>query len=443
MMNYEHIKSFLLTILIISSIILTYSIWTYQPDYELLDDQSVNEVTIARKDELSNVISPIKLYYHTDGSHYSLYDVDDVKSTSDVMKSWQLYNLRDPKVYTDAGLDDLLNEQGKVALIYPDQIPFDLFRTFITFEDKDIPVATFDRIVIEEEFTNSDSGMIYFVNTEERRVYGCSIRGRDLEEFMASLGNQQEKWTLSYPLKPSVYETIYLPQEAVEIEKFRYVPQELSPELFKRALFSEPSIVQSNMTATGEEYTDSFNLMKVQRRQQALTYVNPAQEPEQYTASPNLLKKSFDYINTHSGWSDTFYYERVDAYQQLVRFRLYIQGYPVFGDVTRSVMELAWGKDQIYRYERPLYTMGLQLPTEEISVELPSGYEFETWIRKRDDIMLSDVSDVTIGYRLTEENNGQETIFNLEPNWYYLYNGTWLRASIKDDREGEINVGLE
>lgn len=49
-MSYEHIKTIILTILVATSALLTWNLWTYQPNFEPIEKaNTVQEVTIAEK----------------------------------------------------------------------------------------------------------------------------------------------------------------------------------------------------------------------------------------------------------------------------------------------------------------------------------------------------------------------------------------------------------
>jgi regulatory protein YycH of two-component signal transduction system YycFG len=43
-MRYENIKSGILTLLVLVSILLTWNLWTYQPNYETMENNNVVEV---------------------------------------------------------------------------------------------------------------------------------------------------------------------------------------------------------------------------------------------------------------------------------------------------------------------------------------------------------------------------------------------------------------
>ncbi|MCL6573500.1 MAG: hypothetical protein K6T88_17750, partial [Bacillus sp. (in: Bacteria)] len=49
-MKYERLKSAILTLLVLGSILLTWALWTYQPNYDTMEDSNtVAEVALSEK----------------------------------------------------------------------------------------------------------------------------------------------------------------------------------------------------------------------------------------------------------------------------------------------------------------------------------------------------------------------------------------------------------
>ena len=56
-MRYENIKSGILTFLVLVSILLTWNLWTYQPNYETMENSNyVEEVTVSEKQEVQKIV---------------------------------------------------------------------------------------------------------------------------------------------------------------------------------------------------------------------------------------------------------------------------------------------------------------------------------------------------------------------------------------------------
>jgi regulatory protein YycH of two-component signal transduction system YycFG len=58
-MRYETIKTAILSILVLLSILLTWNLWTYQPNYATMEkNNTVAEVTMSEKQEVKKIVRP-------------------------------------------------------------------------------------------------------------------------------------------------------------------------------------------------------------------------------------------------------------------------------------------------------------------------------------------------------------------------------------------------
>ena len=138
---------------------------------------------------------------------------------------------------------------------------------------------------------------------------------------------------------------IYLPENETELVSYQYLTRPLNAEKLKDALFSDPSRVQKDDSAIGEEYKDASNLMKVNNDSNMILYVDLAEEETQAINSNDLLQKSINFVNEHGGWTDNYHYVALDNEQKAVLFRLYLVGYPIFSENSDvSELRLEWGK---------------------------------------------------------------------------------------------------
>ena len=60
----ETIKSIILLLLIALSIIFTFSIWTYSPNYETIEETSTIDISIGKKKTIDEIIKPYKMVFN-------------------------------------------------------------------------------------------------------------------------------------------------------------------------------------------------------------------------------------------------------------------------------------------------------------------------------------------------------------------------------------------
>ena len=93
----------------------------------------------------------------------------------------------------------------------------------------------------------------------------------------------------------------------------------------------------------------------------------------------------------------------------------------------------------MYRYYRPLYTIHVADRWKTQEVQLASGQSIYDFLSTSTDTNMNSIDDVLMGYYLSRDDD--QFLFNLEPSWYYLESGSWVRVS--PDLLGGAKFGLE
>ncbi|WP_433745964.1 YycH family regulatory protein [Falsibacillus pallidus] len=442
-MRYETIKSILLTVLVITSIVLTWNLWTYQPDYEVANPNNLfREVTISDKKEASSLIKPSKIFFHQNDAHYGTFNGVEMNRIVDEMKKWTFYDFRNiTSSVTRSELLDIQHSNGKVQILFPDEVPITLYKGALKFEETKIPSVTFNEIVINLSNIQKES-VVYFISNEPNsyKVYECNIRANYLTNFQNTFAQEAPAKYISYfPHDINDHQTIYLPKTRIDLTMLRYYMTEIDVNKFKNALFSDPSDVRKSQLANLEEFTDGSSLMRVNKLTNYFSYINPAEESNLTDSPHELIQKSIDFINGHAGWTDQYHYFSLNSDTSMVSFLLYKNGLPVFNDEGMSEITEYWGKDEIYKYMRPNFTLDVSLPWA-LKVTLPSGYEVLDYLKNNPDIKPKLLQDFTIGYKLSRDPQNPQTVV-LEPSWYYMDSGSWIRLSINN--AGGTSGGLE
>lgn len=440
-MRYENIKSAILTILVLLSIVLTWNLWTYQPDYETMKNSNVvAEVSISEKQEVQKIIRPDQVLYHIKGEHYGTTNSTDLDKMVKQMSQWSFSALKN-----DSGkvgnVDDLAHANGNVELIFPGEVPIALYRSVLNFEERKLPDFNFDRIIINAENSGKDNGIVYFASSQHQQVYTSHISATFLRDFNRNYYKNAVRLLRYFSYKASSKRTIFLPESTTVMNEYKYLPVTLDSEVFKEALFSDPSFVQKNLVPQGEEYTNGSSKMNVYYDTNMLSYVNPTAESGFSTNAYDLVKKSIDFVNEHGGWTDPYRYVSKDEANQSVIFRLYsLEGYPVFNNQGNSEIKEVWGKNDINQYVRPDISMELPLKSETQKITIPSGHEILKYLQSKKDFKPELLNGMTLGYRM-QRDEVEGRLILLEPAWFYLYNNKWTEITMDDS--GGLGHGLE
>ncbi|MFB6466477.1 YycH family regulatory protein [Cytobacillus sp. Hz8] len=439
-MSYEKIKSVILAILVILSGTLTWSLWTYQPNYETIENgETVKEVSLSEKRDAKKIIKADRIFYHHENGLVGTINPAEIDRTFKELSRWTFSDFEDESSKIK-NIPSFVQRVGMAEIIFPSHIPFNLYKNFLDIKGKD-PDFHFDRIVIDVKNMKKEEGFVYFIDYQNQKVERSRVNSSFINVFKNNYYKpslSSKKFNSYTSAKLTKKQNIYIRETESTYPTRSYLIEELSSNKFKNALFNNPSFVQKNYILTGEEYTDGLTLMRVNVDKHIISYLDPAAEEDYTINKEDLLQQSIDFVNNHGGWTDNFRYAEMDESTQTVLFRLYENnGLPVFSDEGMSEILQVWGQNNIYKYVRNNFT--LDLVTDQTDKTLLSGNEVLEQLKKEKGFKPELLTDLVIGY--TMSNDSQNLLLKLEPFWYYHYDNKWIQ--VKDQNQGGIKHGLE
>ena len=440
-MRYENIKSTILILLVLGSIVLTWNLWTYQPNYDTMENSNtVAEVTVSEKQEVEKIIRPDQVLFHQKGENYGTSNANELDKIIKELGRWSFY---DVKSYNNKGVNikELTHGNGNTEILFPGDVPIELYRSVLNFQDKKIPSFNFRRIIINVEDSEKENGIVYFVSSDYQQIYVSHISPANLAEFARNFYKNATRFQRYFSFEASEGRTIFLPEGETEMMAYKYLPVMLNSDEFKEALFSDPSFVQKSFVSQAEEYTNGFSKMTVNYDTNMLLYVNPTTENHYNETSYDLVKRSIDFVNDHGGWTDPYRFVSQNELDHSVTFRLYSRdGYPVFSKSGSSEVREIWGRDKINKYIRPSLELKLPLTSEMQKVVLPSGQDVLKFLQSKKNFKPELLEQLTLGYQM-ERDSKEERLILLEPTWFYRYDKTWGQITLED--LGGSKHGLE
>lgn len=424
-MNYETIKSFILIVLVGISFLLSFILWSYQPNYDNVYDTSyVNEVDIGGSERVkSELIEPKEIIFHVGDKVFSFISPMNQQAFFKDLASWVIY---DSKVIEG---NERVDAELFVELIFPSEIPIEIITNLFSLNEQiEVSDWSFERVFITlNEATQSLEIAIQSVNGQKQIV--GTIEKTDAYQYLLSYLSDN----------PDVHENIafgdenrpiYVPKNKVTFASQTLAASSIEPELFINTLFSDPSYVTPNI---GEAYfTDGQRGMRIQHDGRLLEFFNPIQDNFERLTNDELLDVSIKHINNHKGWTNSFLLENMNSALNNIRYRLHYEGYPVFDYLNISVIEQEWREQELYQYNRPLIRIGNLLNMNE--VELPSGEQVIDTLKNDASINVDLIQDIQVGYFLRYLDDTHS--LTLDPSWYILYHGEWMRFNISDYQNG-------
>lgn len=430
-MRYETLKSIVLFILVAMSVVLTWSLWTYQPKYEFLDSSNVHSIMIAAQKDTTQLIKPSRVLLHKDGLHYGSQSKGMIDSTISELSTWNFYDVGTGKVFKPHQIAEIQNGDDRIVIDYPDKIPFEIYKGIIQVEDP-TPNASFDHIVILSPDRSKEVTSVYFISTEDNRVYESHINPDRLEILFTKTEQNLDQMIEYQELTLPDERVIYVPKDHVQMTRYKYYPETIEPKKFKDALFRNPNKVRRDYVPNGEQYTDDASMMNVDDLTGVLKYVNPGKDNSSHIerSKAEILKQGIDFVNEHGGWTDAYRYDEMSVYEKKLVFRLFVDNYPVFNENGMTELVQKWGDEEISEYKRPYFTLTIPLPSQK-KVELPTGDQVLEYLLADKGKNPKLLQDIVLGYRLSTDTTA-ENVVALEPTWYYLYGSSWLPFNLDE-----------
>lgn len=420
-MKYETAKSLLLSSLIILSVVLTFSLWSYQPDYTT--SQNTDPEFVAEADaggEIATkrgVIIPSKAIFHVNNDYFGYGDPNQLLHLYNDLQHWSLTEYVERE---DQAID--FHENKYIEMTYPETFPIDMVKSLFTLVDEVVlPNWNFDRILISKE-DEQKVVSIYFPSVDGRHHIQFTVYDQQSYERVKSLLDQQED-LVAYMKYDEAAKRIYLPVERTELSHQAVTIETIEPSRFVNALFRNPSIVVT--PNFGESYfIDGQRDMRVAAKGNRLEFINPIEGTTDRMGLDEIIEASLTDINDHKGWTADFHIMSIDKSINRIVYQMHYEGYPVYHEDSITLIEQQWRNYQLYKYNRPLFS--LLSPFSGGLEELRSGKEVIYFLENIDQYDVNRVSDVQIGYYVPEIDRLAHSI-TLEPAWFMLYNDTWQR----------------
>ena len=89
-LTYEKVKSIILTVLVVMSIILTMNLWSYQPITEKSGDRSmVKEVLLSEKKDIKEIVRIEQIIFNLEGNYYGTLSTEKIDNLMKAISSWE------------------------------------------------------------------------------------------------------------------------------------------------------------------------------------------------------------------------------------------------------------------------------------------------------------------------------------------------------------------
>lgn len=441
MSKKETTKSILLTFLILMSLFLTWSLWTYQPPtYEYIKSATyIQDVKIGDTYSQTDIVQPIQMVVYKDNQYYGTSDLNEVKNAYDALMELSFDSAR---IVESNGqiISEEIKTSNRAEFIFPTAVTPAMLGQFLPIDSEETKLESIHRIIIE---TNGSNSMLHLVSDDEEIVMKAELESST--PFTKEYIDQAEVLYPTYfAFEASGASPVYMPTKPVKVDKLTYTTQHLSSSLFKNALFNDPGLVKLYRSENGEDsYTDGARVLEIIEAGRKIRFINPANPSSNKLETDQLVSKSIEFINNHAGWTDRYVLVDYDQYMSSVDFQLTVEGRLGFDSSGQNLdqITLNWRSQEIYQYMRSLVNLRFSIDNERTVREIPSGHMLITYLKQqKSQFNPSLLKQAVIGYEIVVENQST-VVLSFEPSWYVLYNGQWEKVSIPS--RGGNTIGLE
>ncbi|SDI58645.1 YycH family regulatory protein [Alteribacillus bidgolensis] len=443
----ERIKSWTLTILVALSVILTWQLWTFQPDLAYLDESDyLPSENFGEELDLQDVIWPDQLVFRNGERQVALNGTERVFSRFyNTLLEARFENIT---LNQDFDVDELYEGQRIAELIFPAPIPGDILDEILNFED-DIPylsIDSVDRVLLIDEGVDSENLKVKFVSYEDPVVLEGETNF-SMSDFREQYIRQMDEFTsvFSYEVDNGsvLPKTIYLPEEPVMYSTLSDTSSEINYNAFLRLLFNDSDYVkqyhQDNREAS---FTDGNRMMSLEDNGDYLNYVNPVYSENVPDSQHHVVEASFDFINSRGGWTDTYrlYDWKRRSQEENATYRMIVSGLPVFESQGLDLASINVSRvgGQVSQYSRPLFNLDESPIDARGSIELPAGEDVIEFAEEQFD--PERIENIRVGYKMEKTDN---VVIRFEPSWYVKYDDAWYPIDPGVTEEGEEESGLE
>ncbi|WP_020007158.1 YycH family regulatory protein [Salinicoccus albus] len=427
----ETIKSIVLIMLVISSAILTYLVWSYQPEFSQMDTSIEPSPNIGQSETVpfTNVMRAYQTVWVDGNDARGTIEEEAVVGVREFLEGTEI---QDINVYNNMNrLDPAVREDGLEEFLivdYPSEMPNKSLFQVLGFEyEGTLPDYSFDRIVVD---LAADNVTFYLLNESLDRV---AVANTDIgSSYLLSILEDYEDSFESYTGLITNQSTsnnktaIYGPSDPGEMDIQNFLSSQYSVDAMNDILFMDEEI----STSQDEEvyvYESESNVATYDSSTYNYSYNNLDESMSSGRNPHQTIQDTFSFLNSHTGLTpEHMLFDYMEDSNESI-YRSTLNGHVVFSNEIMSTVSIQYGDNAVFEYERPQIHVDAHVPGDSTK-ELPTLENVRYQIALNEELDLQNVSKITIGYDLSfAESQTELNLLQFTPEWYVKYDGQWMQ----------------
>lgn len=430
-MSKEHLKTIALVILVISSCVLTYKTWSYEPEFRKVDTTLTTAPSTAQGEqvEFKTTMRTFQIIRVKDDESIGTMDQGTLVGMRQFLEGSKINLSGKPEKINNLKLSPSeTTEENFMIVDYLSELPARSLLSILGFEiGPEMIEYNFDRVLID---LNKEFVVFNLLNGDRTNYvsYETDIKTSALRNVLDKNMKTFEDYSaiITNDLTSNRMTAIYGPSVPGRKKVQQFIPSTISVNALNESLF-----LNEKVTARKEDdftiYESDTGLATYSSKTYGYSYTNLKETRDNDRSPHRTIEKSFIFLNGHMGLSSRYILFSYDLDKDEVTYRQTLDDYIVFSDEIATEIRIASGKSTIVEYDRPMIQTNAVLPTDE-SMELADIELVRYNIASNPNLDLTKVSKLIVAYDMhfTKDQTELNTI-EYTPAWYVLYDGEWRK----------------
>ena len=413
----------LLVMAVITSIILSFFIWTNTARYQRGKNIDVTS-DVSNKNEIpmNQVISPTSVIWHDETDQHLIYNSNENISISiqKVMQDWKINNPKLVEKKDGAYYQKVIQGKNTLQMVYPTAIAMNSFGYLLNNDSlKGEKSFMFNRILVN--LKDKDDQNIYFANDNNYAVYKAKVKNASATPIkkLVKRANINLKVRLDI-MKHGVF-TSYV--EPIKLKTYSYVISGKKDGEYTTALFDS----NTNGLVTSEDngvYTYNYGESKrlvSDHNTEELTFEDYTDTSVPKTQLAFLQRGYQKVINLQNSVSNVRLYSADWKDKDLI-FREYVEGFPIFKKSQFGSIHIKFSrKGSTEHFLNKV--LEVPVPSDQAATKLKSTNEIFKGLQ-RVGYSPNDIQSIEVGYQWESETDNEKVV-DLKPTYYIKIGGHW------------------
>mgnify|MGYP000892420517 FL=1 len=417
----ERFKSILLVCLVFSSLLLSYLIITYKPDYELFTRRTQQKVQEGDKNNLVGFLIPDVMVKTYPGMREEAIVPNSITKISSVEAVKDKQTLKELLVELSKGestevrvrnrnIEDITtnNTSEKISIVYQEALDSALVKALFFSEENSNVSLEFDTIALLKDRPN----MLYLYKKDDKNYLQVTLKEAVYDKINEKF-NETKKDYAKYSLNNKF---IYLKEADEEKVIDEYSAEEVNITRLAKDVFEKKDDVR---VGADNEITDGYAILKSQNHR--IVYTNPSNEGGKEVGTTVAINNTINFLEL--GYASDTNYQLTTSLDGITIFQETHKESIVFSKEGHADIVSEDNSNGIYRLTSPKRLTKTYLSSKEVGLFEVEKMEYViNYLYNNTN--LKNVTDIVLGYEkaYNKENNS----FSYTPAWYVKYNNRYI-----------------